>query len=69
MDTDSEEAEVFLKSLKVDVQPNITRVSLTAHVSKDDERSFGVWRMMSGKRMYPAYHVPWLTGRGQSTGS
>ena len=23
----------------------------------DDERSFGVWRMMSGKRMYPAYHV------------
>lgn len=23
----------------------------------DDERSFGVWRMQSGKRMYTAYHV------------
>lgn len=23
----------------------------------DDERSFGVWRIQSGKRMYTAYHV------------
>lgn len=30
---------------------------LVALIPEDDERSFGVWRMMSGKRMYPAYHV------------
>jgi hypothetical protein len=30
----------------------------------DDERSFGVWRMQSGKRMYTAYHVPRMKAIG-----
>jgi len=30
-------------------------------LSGDDERSFGVWRIQSGKRMYPAYHIVYST--------